>query len=143
MAKLLTILAGLAGCAIGGAAFAQSATPITNREVVGEWTLAITPAERRGFSVSVESRDGGQPDLPLTITAQTGGPLTCVLRGDPAECRIEDGELVVVMPTRSGGARMTFTLADRTREGFSGAASVRIRLLPLGGHVGSVSMVRR
>lgn len=145
MAKLQTILAAfLVSSAIGGAVFAQSATPITNRDVVGEWTLAVTPAERRGFSITFESADGGPFELPLTITAGTGGPLTCALRSDPAECRIEDGELVVVMPTRSGGARMTFTLTDRTRAGFSGAARVRVRLLPMfGGNVGSVNMARR
>lgn len=144
MAKLQTTLAFALSSAIGGAAFAQDATPITNRDVVGDWTLAITPAERRGVSISVESADGGQPDIPLRITARTGGPLTCVLRGAPAGCRMEDGKLIIVMPTRSGGASMTFTFTDRTRGGFSGTAHVRARLLPFAsGHVGSVNMARR
>ena len=38
------------------------------------------------------------------------------------------------------GFRMTFTLTDRTRGGFSGAASMRVRLLPIGGPIGAVTM---
>lgn len=144
MAKPQMILAAfLASCAIGGAAFAQGATPIANRDVVGDWTLAITPAERRDLSITVESKDGGEADFPLTITDRAGGRLACVVRDRPAECRIDNGKLVVVMATRSGGARMTFTLADRTRGGFSGTASMRVRFLPVGGHIGSVDMARR
>lgn len=141
MAKPQTILAVfLTASAVGGAAFAQGAPPIANRDVVGDWALVITPAERRGLDINVEFEDD---DLPLTITAQPGGRLACFLRSRPAECRLEDGRLVVVMPTASGGARMIFTLTDRTRAGFSGAASVRMRLLPFGGHIGSVNMARR
>lgn len=48
MAKLQTFLAAfLVSSAIGGAAFAQSATPITNRDVVGNWTLVITPLSEK------------------------------------------------------------------------------------------------
>ena len=144
MGKLQTILGAFrVSCAIGGAAFAQTAAPIANRDVVGEWTLAITPAERQGLSITVESKDGGQPDLPLTITARTDGRLACAVSSRPAECRIEDDKLVVISASRSGGGRMTFTLTDRTRGGFSGTASVRVRLLPVGGHIGSVNMTRR
>lgn len=144
MTESRTILAVfLAASAMAGAAFAQDATPLTNRDVVGDWTLAITPAEGQGLDISIESADGGQPNFPLRITAQAGGALACVVRDRPAECRIEDGKLVVISTSRSGGARMTFTLADRTRAGFSGAARMRIRMLPFGGHIGSVTMVRR
>ncbi|MGZ9099480.1 MAG: hypothetical protein ACXW3O_07240 [Brevundimonas sp.] len=144
MAKLQTILtAVLASSAIGGSVFAQDATPITNRDVVGDWTLTITPAERRDLDISVQSADGSQPDFPLTITAQASDRLACVVRDRPAECRIRNGELVIVSTSSSGGARMTFTLTDRARGGFRGAARMNIRFLPVGGHIGSVIMARR
>jgi len=144
MAKLQTILGSCpAAMAVSGAALAQSAAPITPTEVVGDWTLAITPTDRRDMSVTVESRDGGEPDFPLTISARAGGRLSCTVRDRPAECRLERGRLVVSSASRSGGARMIFTLTERTRGGFSGTARLSIRLLPIGGHVGSVSMVRR
>ena len=140
MAKLSTGLAAFAvSSMLGGAAFAQAA-PITGREVIGDWLLAITPAERQGLRITVESQDGGELDFPLTVRARADGGLACVARARPAECRIEDGDLVVILGSGSGGARMTFTLADRTREGFSGTARLRLRLLPIGGHIGSVAM---
>ena len=127
---------------MGGAALAQGAAPITSREVVGEWRLAITPAEREDVSIPVKARDGGQRlDFPLTVAAQANGRLACVLDGEPAECRIRDGRLVVVMA--QDGFRMIFTLTDRTRDGFRGAASMRVRLLPIGGPIGAVTMARR
>lgn len=143
MGKMQAVLTALlASYAMGGAAFAQSATPITSRDVVGDWQLLITPAERQELSITFESRDGGQQlDFPLTIAAQPNGRLACVVRGDPAECRIRDGRLIVV--SAGGGVRMTFTLSDRTRGGFSGVASMRLRMLPIGGHIGSVNMARR
>lgn len=143
MAKLQAVgSALLLWSAIGGAAFAQGAAPITNRDVVGEWTLTITPAERQDLSITFKSRDGSQQLVfPLTIATQANGRLTCVLSGDPAECRIRDGKLVVA--SAENGVRMTYTLADRTRAGFSGAASLRVRLLPIGGHIGAVIMARR
>lgn len=119
------------------------ATPIAGGEVIGDWTLTITATERRGMNVSVEGADGGRPDLPLSIRSRAGGGIACVLRGEPTECRIDDGALVIVMPTRSGGARMTFTLSGRTPQGFIGTARVRVRLLPFGGDIGTVAMVRR
>ena len=143
MAKRQAIGAAfLASAVLCGAALAQGAMSIANRDVVGDWTLRITPAERQDLKITFQSRDGGPFTLPLTITTQANGRLACVVGGDPAECRIRDGRLVVVSSSGSG-VRMTFTLADRTREGFSGAASLRIRLLPIGGSVGAVTMARR
>ena len=127
---------------MGGAALAQGAVPITGREVVGEWRLAITPAERQDLSITFKARDGGQRlDFPLTVAAQANGRLACVLDDEPAECRIRDGKLVVVMA--QDGFRMIFTLTDRTRDGFRGAASMRVRLLPISGPIGAVTMARR
>ena len=117
----------------------QSA-PLTNGDVIGSWTLVITPAERQGIEINVEMDDG---DLPLTVAGQPTGRLTCTLRGAPADCRIRDGEFVVVMPTRSGGARLIFTITDQTRAGLGGAARVSVRFLPIGGHIGAVAMTRR
>lgn len=144
MAKLQTILAALlAAAAISEAAYAQSRSSFTSQEVVGEWTLAITPAEREDLKISIQSRDGGQPDLPLTITDRGGGRLACVVNDRSAQCRMQDGALVVTSSSRSGGARMIFTLTQRTRDGFSGRARMRLRLLPVGGHIGAVRMTRR
>jgi hypothetical protein len=143
MAKLQAVgSAFLLWSAIGGAAFAQGTAPISPPDVVGEWTLMITPAERQDLSIKFQSKDGRQQlDFPLTISTQANGRLTCVLSGDPAECRIRDGKLVVV--SAGNGVRMTYTLTDRTRAGFSGGASLRVRLLPIGGHIGAVTMARR
>lgn len=130
----------LAAVGLGGAAWAQA--PITSREVVGDWRLAVTPSERQDVSITFKARDGGQKlDFPLTVVAQANGRLACVLDGEPAECRIRDGKLVVVMA--EDGFRMIFTLTDRTRDGFRGAASMRVRLLPIGGQIGAVTMARR
>ena len=143
MAKLKTISAALlVTSAIGGSALAQGAAPITSRDVVGAWTLAITPADRQDVSITFKAKDGGQQlDFPLTVTAQANGRLSCVDDGDPAECRVRDGKLVVVVA--ENGVRMTFTLAERTRAGFRGDASLRVRLLPIGGPIGVVNMARR
>lgn len=144
MTKLQTTLATLlASFAMCGVVVAQSARPITNSDVLGEWTLTITPADRPGFRITIEAPDGGPTNLPLTITGQAAGRLTCVVNDLPVRCRIEGGKLVISAPPSSDGARMTFTLADRTRAGFSGAARLSIRFLPIGGHIGSVNMARR
>ena len=143
MAKLQTILiAGLASSAMGGSAFAQSAQSITSAEVLGNWRLLITPAEREDVSITFESRDGSrQLDFPLSVTAGRNDRLSCLVDDEPAECRIRNGDLIVNLA--GGGVRMTFTLNDRTRQGFSGTAGLRVRLLPIGGHIGSVAMTRR
>lgn len=141
MAKLrIATAAAVAALVTGGMAPAQGASAIEAREVVGDWNLAITPAERDGLDIRVEIDQG---DLPLTITRGAGGGIACVLRGRPAPCRIARGRLVIEMPGSSGAARMIFTLAERTRTGFGGVARIAIRLLPIGGDVGAVSMTRR
>jgi len=70
MAKLTKILPGfIVGLAMCGAAFAQSAAPITAREVAGDWRLLITPAEGQGRTVTFNARDGSQRlDFPLAVT---------------------------------------------------------------------------
>lgn len=139
MLNLSIIAAAALALMVGAPAFGQS-TPLTNGDVIGSWTLVITPAERQGIEINVEM---DADDLPLTVAGQPTGRLTCTLRGDPADCRIRNGALVVAMPTRSGGARLIFTITDRTRAGLGGAARVSVRFLPIGGHIGAVAMTRR
>jgi hypothetical protein len=139
MAKRL-IAATVLALALGETALAQTTAPLTQREVVGDWDLVITPAERQGTTITVEMDDD---DLPLTVRSQSNGRLTCTLRGDPADCRLRDGRLSVTMPTDSGAARMIFDIAQRTRNGLTGAARISVRFLPIGGHIGSVAMTRR
>jgi len=142
MAKRQTILAVfLTTFTLCRAAFAQATPPIASGEVIGDWMLKVTPAERQDLSISFKSKSGNQLDFPLTVAAQPRGRLSCVLDGDPADCRIRDGKLVVVMA--SGGIRMTYTLTARTHAGFSGDVALRVRLLPIGGHIGSVTMAPR
>ena len=137
---LRTGVAALSIFALTTAAVAQEAGPITNREVVGEWTLTVTPADQ---SVSFESADGTSPDFPLKITRRRAGPPTCVVRDRPAECRIDEEGLIIESASRTGEARLIFTLTARTATGFSGMARIRVGSLPDGMHVGAVTMVRR
>ena len=144
MTKLKPIMAGiLISAALCGPALGQGANPISGRVVTGDWSLTITPAERDDLAISVQSADGGPTDFPLTITARPDGRLNCVVKDRPARCRIERGRLIVASPSPSGGATMTFTLTDRTRGGFTGAARLSVRFLPIGGHIGAVAMTRR
>lgn len=131
----------LASSLLGGAAIAQTAAPITARDVIGDWSLRMTPIEGQGRNVTFKSRDGGPLVQPLTITTQSGGRLGCVVDEVPAQCRIRNGALSVV--SASDGMRMIFTLTDRTRQGFAGKVDLRVRFLPLGGPIGTVDMVRR
>lgn len=40
---------------VAGAALAQTAAPLSSRDVAGNWALAITPAERPGLQIDVDS----------------------------------------------------------------------------------------
>ena len=131
----------LASALVASAALAQTAAPITSRDVIGEWSLRMTPVEGQGRTVTFQSKDGGPLVQPLTITARSGDRLTCVVDSEPAQCRIRDGRLVVT--SGSGGMRMIFTLASRIRQGFTGTVDLRVRLIPIGGAIGTVEMLRR
>lgn len=113
-------------------ASAQNA-PLAGREVVGSWRLQFTPNERRNVTVT------GRPEMSLTVAAR-GGALACAIDEEAAGCAIRNGALVVTW-TQSGAA-MTFTMSRRTRDGFSGNARIRARLLPFSADVGPVAMVR-
>lgn len=131
----------LASLLVCGAAIAQTASTITRHDVLGDWSLRMTPAEGDGRTITFKSQNGGQLVQPLSITARSGDRLNCTVDAQPAQCRIRNGRLVVA--TGANGIRMTFTLTDRTRHGFAGAVDLRIRLLPIGGPIGTVDMVRR
>jgi hypothetical protein len=143
MKKLSAVIIGfIAGSGVCGAAFAQGPAPLSNREVVGEWSLLITPAEGQGRSITFKARDGSQRlDFPLAITNGPHGRLQCTVSNDPAECRIRNGELRIASP--GDGFTMVFTLRDRIPRGLTGAVDLRVRLMPVGGRIGSVVMARR
>ncbi len=110
-----------------------SNTPLTGREVVGRWMLQFPPSERPGVTVK------GRPEMPLTVAAR-GSALACTVGDEAANCAIRNGALLVTW-TQSGVA-MTFTMSGRTREGFSGNARIRARMLPFSADAGPVNMAR-
>ena len=122
---------------LAGAAPAQSTASLANQDVIGDWNLVITPSDRRDVTITVEM---DEDDFPLTVRREPTGRLSCTLRGGPADCRMRNGQLVVITP---GSARMIFEIAERTRNGFAGAVRLSVRFLPIGGHIGSVAMTRR
>ncbi len=126
-----------------GPALAQSPAPLTATEVVGDWTLVVTPVDREDLDIRFEMPGGGPMILPLTVRAAARDRLTCALDGEPSDCRMTRGRFEANLPNSSGAARMTFTLARRSGAGFTGTAAVRVRLLPIGGQIGTVAMTRR
>jgi len=142
MNRLLVLSSVLASLALGDAAIAQASGPIGAAVVVGEWSLSVTPAPDSESRITFKGKDGSERlNFPLRITAQPRGRLACVLDGESAECRIRNGDLIVVYS--GGGVRLIYTLTDRARDGFRGSAAMRVRLLPVGGRIGDVRMVRR
>ncbi|WP_395943980.1 hypothetical protein [Brevundimonas sp.] len=140
-ASLILAVALMSGV-LGAPVQAQSTGPIVLREVVGEWSLLITPAEGQDRNISFKAKDGSERlNFPLTVTTGNNGRLNCVLDGNSADCRLRDGDLVVT--SSGGGVRMIYRLSDRTRDGFTGDATLRLRLLPVGGPIGDVRMARR
>lgn len=124
-------------------ALAQTPAPLTAAEILGDWTLVVTPVDREDLDIRFEMPGGGPMILPLTVRTGTRGRLTCALDGEPSDCRMTRGRFEALLPNSSGAARMTFTLNQRRGAGFAGTAAVRVRLLPIGGQVGTVSMTRR
>jgi hypothetical protein len=131
----------LLAVAAAGPACARQSGQITGGDVVGKWTLRITPAERRGFGVTIQSRDGGRPDLPLTVAARPGGGLNCGVGSEPADCVIRDGKFVITSARSEG--RMTFTLTNHAPGGYAGTARMSARMLPFAADIGTVNMIRR
>ncbi|MFN3557773.1 MAG: hypothetical protein ACK4UQ_00705 [Brevundimonas sp.] len=105
-----------AGLAMAGTAHAQA---VQRAEVLGTWTLRLTPAE--DGSVTISTRNG-RLDMPVSISAR--GALAITLRMDDA--------------------RMTYTLNGRRNDGFTGAARISYRLIPFGSmHLGTASLTPR
>lgn len=124
-------------------ALAQTPAALTATEVVGDWTLVVTPVDREDLDIRFEMPGGGPMILPLTVRTGARDRLTCTLDGEPADCRLTRGRFEALLPNSSSAARMTFTLARRSGAGFTGTAAVRVRLLPIGGQIGTVAMTRR
>ena len=124
-------------------ALAQTPAPLTATEVIGDWTLVVTPVDREDLDIRFEMPGGGPMILSLTVRAGARDRLSCTLDGEPSDCRMTRGQFEALLPNSSGAARMIFTLAQRRGAGFAGTAAVRVRLLPIGGQIGTVAMTRR
>lgn len=142
MKTFQTFLLSFAGAVlVSSTALGQSGLPITTTNVLGEWTLHITPVEGQD-RIRLRGRDGSDRlDFPLAITSRPDGRLTCTVSDEPAECQVRRGHLRIV--AAGGDVTMIYTLRESTRGGFSGVADLRLRGLPFGGRVGSVNMGRR
>jgi len=132
------IAALLSACIVAGAANAQA---LQRGEVLGNWTLRMTPAEGRGANITVKT-DSGRVEMPLTVTARGPSGIACLVDGEAADCQLRRGELVVAV--RMDDARMTYTLTARRGAGFAGSVRLSARLLPFGSiHLGAADMLRR
>lgn len=129
----------LAAFLTAGTAQAQSQA-LQRSEVLGTWTLRMTPAEGGNSSITVKT-DSGRLEVPLIVTPRGQSDIACTVDGDAADCRLRRGELVITL--RMDDARMIYTLNGRRGGGFSGNARLRLPLLPFGSmHLGTVSMTR-
>ncbi|RYG79736.1 MAG: hypothetical protein EON59_15795 [Alphaproteobacteria bacterium] len=117
------------------------AQALQRSEVLGAWTLRMTPAEGGSARITIKT-DTGRLDMPVTITARGASGLDCVVDGEPAECRVRRGELTIAL--RMDDTRMTFTLNSRRGSAFSGNARLAFPLLPFGSmQLGTASLTRR
>ncbi len=136
--RRLGMAALLSACMAAGAAQAQA---LQHAEVLGNWTLRMTPAEGGSSNITVKT-DSGRLEMPLTVTQRGPSGIACVVDGEAAECQLRRGELIVAM--RMDDARMTYTLGARRGGGFTGNARLSYRLLPFGSvHLGTMDMLRR
>jgi len=134
--RRLGVAALLCACMAVGAAQAQA---LQRAEVLGTWTLRMTPAE--GGNVTVKT-DSGRVDMPVIVTNRGASAIACVVDGEAADCRLNRGALVITL--RIDDARMTYTLNGRRTGGFTGDARISYRLLPFGSmHLGAVDLTRR
>lgn len=123
------------------AAGAADAQVLRQGEVLGTWTLRMTPAEGQGANITVKT-DSGRLEMPLTITQRGPSGIACVVDGEAADCQLRRGELVITL--RMDDARMIYTLNGRRGGGFTGSARLRLPLLPFGSmHLGTAALTRR
>lgn len=125
--------------AAGLAAGAAQAQALQRTEVLGNWTLRMTPAEGGNVTVKME---GGRMEMPVAVAARGSSGLTCVVDGEAADCRLNRGRLVITV--RIDDARMVYTLNGRGNGGFTGDARMNLPLLPFGSmRIGDASLTRR
>ncbi|WP_396594305.1 hypothetical protein [Brevundimonas sp. R86498] len=128
----------LAASIAAGSANAQT---LQRSELLGDWTLRLTPAEGGEGRVTVKT-DSGRLEMPLVVTARGSSDLTCTVDDEPADCRLRRGELIVSV--RIDSARMIYSLNGRRNDGFHGNVRMTLPLLPFGSmDVGNVAMTRR
>lgn len=119
-----------------GAAQAQA---VQRAEVLGDWTLRMTPAE--DGNVTVRTRNG-RLEMPVAVTARGASGLACVVDGEAADCRLNRGALVITL--RMDDARMIYTLNGRRGAGLTGEARISYRMLPFGSmRLGAADLTRR
>lgn len=132
LAVLLSVLM------LAGVAHAQA---LQRGELLGHWTLKMTPAEGGNSRITIRT-DTGRLEMPVTITARGPSAIACTVDGEPADCRLRRGELTIVL--RMDDARMTYALDSRRTGGFGGTARLNLPLLPFGSmHLGRADLTRR
>lgn len=128
----------LAGCMAAANANAQA---LQRNDVLGDWTLRLTPAEGGEGRVTFKT-DSGRLEMPLVVTARGSSDLACTVDAEPADCRIRRGELIVSV--RIDSARMIYSLNGRRNDGFHGNVRINLPLLPFGSMaLGTVAMTPR
>jgi len=121
------------------AAGAANAQALQRTEVLGNWTLRMTPAE--GANVTVKT-DSGRVEMPVIVTTRGASAIARVVDGEAANCRLNRGALVITL--RLDDARMTYTLNGRRTGGFTGNVRLSANLIPVGSiHLGTMDMFRR
>ena len=126
----------LSACMAAGAANAQA---LQRAEVLGNWTLRMTPTE--GANITVKA-DSGRVEMPVIVSSRGASAIVCVVDGEAADCRLNRGALVITL--RLDDARMTYTLNGRRTGGFTGNARISHRLLPFGSmQLGTADLTRR
>jgi len=132
----LGVAAAMAACLTAGVAHAQA---LQRAEVLGTWTLRMTPAENANVTVKTDS---GRMEMPVVVTARGASALGCSVDGEAADCRLNRGALVITV--RLDDARMIYTLNSRRGGGFTGETRISYRLLPFGSmHLGAADLTRR
>lgn len=134
----LGVAIALSTCVLTGAAHAQT-PPIQRSEVLGNWTLRLTPAEDGNVTISTRN---GRLEMPVIITARGASGIACVADGEAADCRLNRGALVITL--RLDDARMAYTLNGRRSGGLTGEARISYRMLPFGSmRLGTADLTRR
>jgi hypothetical protein len=118
---------------MAGAAHAEG---LQRDEVLGNWTLRLTPAEGQNITVKTNN---GRVEMPVVIVPRGGADIACVVDGQTGDCRLRRGELIITV--RMDDARMVYTLSRRRGRGFTGAVRMNLNLLPFGGmHLGAADL---